>query len=160
MAAVAMSALTLGAILAASAAPKVAADAPEPKAGGEKAATKAGGEPAAMKTPKIKGTIKVEGNPSLAELKKKVKISQADAEKAALKAVGGEDSKKTTYSELEIEQGFLVYSIDVKIAGKDGVEEVWVDAGSGKVLAKMHEADDDDDEVEGEAGDDADDESD
>jgi len=141
MTVLAIGALALGAALAtAGAAPKAGAEAKEPKAGAEAAAEK---------SPKIKGTIKVEGNPSLEELKKRVKITQADAEKTALKAVGGDASKKTTYSELEIEQGFLVYSIDVKVAGKDGVEEIWIDAGSGKVLARMHEADDEDDDASG-----------
>jgi len=125
-----MSALALGAaLLTANAAPKA-------------------GEPAEPKTPKIKGTLKVEGNPPLEELKKRIKVTQPDAEKAALKAVGAKDGMKVTDSELEIEQGFLIYSIDIKVTGKDGIEEVWVDAGSGKVLARTHEADEDDDEDE------------
>jgi hypothetical protein len=135
-----MSALALGAaLLTANAAPKA-------------------GEPAEPKTPKIKGTLKVEGNPPLEELKKRIKVTQPDAEKAALKAVGAKEGMKVTDSELEIEQGFLIYSIDIKVAGKDGIEEVWVDAGSGKILAKMHEADDDDDDEKGQ--DDSDDDSD
>jgi uncharacterized membrane protein YkoI len=120
------------------------------------AAPKAGAEPAEPKTPKIKGTIKVEGKPPLAELKKKTKISQADAEKAAIKAVGGTEEKKVDDSELEIEQGFLIYSVDVRVAGKKGLEEVWIDAGSGKVLMQRHETDEDEDlEDEDAAGEDA-----
>lgn len=111
-------------------------------------------QPAEPKTPKIKGTIKVEGKPPLAELKKKVKITQADAEKAAVKAVGV--NAKVDDSELEIEQGFLVYSVDVKVAGKKGLEEVWIDAGSGKVLMQRHETDDEDEEDEDKPGEDAD----
>ena len=170
-----MSALALGAALltasagaktgAAPAEPKSAVAAAEPKAAvaaAEPKAAIAAAEPkdavaaAEPKMPKIKGTIKVEGKPTLAELKKKVKVTQADAEKAALKAVGGEGSKRTTYAELEIEQGYLVYAIDVKVEGKQGVEEVWVDAGSGKVLGRRHEIDDDDEEFEDDEDDEAD----
>ena len=105
---------------------------------------------AEAKVTKIKGSIKVEGNPPLAELQKKVKIAQADAEKAAIKAVGSKESAKATYSELEIEEGFLVYSIDVKVPGIEGVEEVWIDAGNGKVLRRTHESDDDEDDEDDE----------
>jgi uncharacterized membrane protein YkoI len=120
------------------------------------AAAKSGAGTAEPKSPKIKGTIKVEGSPSLEELKKKIKITQPDAEKAALKAVGAKDGMKVIDSELEIEQGFLIYSIDVKVAGKGGLEEVWVDAGSGKVLARIHDADDDEDDDAGEGAEDDD----
>jgi uncharacterized membrane protein YkoI len=40
---------------------------------------------------------------------------------------------------LEVENGCLVYSYDVKVPGKSGFEEVIVDAGSGKVLKTEHE---------------------
>jgi len=132
--------LALGAgVPALAAAPKAAASATE-------GATEA-------RAPRIKGTIKVEGRPSLEELKKKVKITQAEAEKAALKAVGAKEMK-TTYSELELEQGYLVYSIDVKVIGKEGIEEIWVDAGNGKVLMRPHEVDDEEEDDEDEAGED------
>jgi hypothetical protein len=42
--------------------------------------------------------------------------------------------------ELEVEDGCLVYSYDVKVPGKMGTEEVYVDAGTGKVLKSFHEA--------------------
>jgi len=132
----AVSVLTIGAaVLAASAAAPKSAEPAEPKA------------------PKIKGTIKVEGNPPVTELKKKVKITQADAEKAAIKAVGV-NGAKVDDSELEIEQGFLIYSVDVKVAGKKGLEEIWIDAGNGKVLMQRHETDEDE-EDEDEPGEDA-----
>src|SRR5256885_13057913 len=35
---------------------------------------------------------------------------------------------------LEVEDGCLVYSYDVTIPGKSGAQEVYIDAGNGKVL--------------------------
>jgi uncharacterized membrane protein YkoI len=59
------------------------------------------------------------------------RIDRAAAEKAALGVVPGEVKE----SELENENGFVVY--EVEVAGKDGeLHEVVVDAGNGKVLAQ------------------------
>lgn len=40
---------------------------------------------------------------------------------------------------IEKEDGKLVYSFDIKVAGKKGVEEVWVDATTGAVISVEHE---------------------
>jgi uncharacterized membrane protein YkoI len=59
------------------------------------------------------------------------KIDQAAAEKAALAAVPGQIQK----TELGDENGFVVYSVEVK--GADGtVTDVKVDAGDGSILAQ------------------------
>src|SRR6478609_5105219 len=42
-------------------------------------------------------------------------------------------------SELEREGGKLVYSFDIKVAGKKGVDEVLVDAMTGRIVAVEHE---------------------
>ena len=42
-------------------------------------------------------------------------------------------------AELEIENGKLVWSFDLKQKGKQGVEEVQVDAGSGEIISVKHE---------------------
>jgi uncharacterized membrane protein YkoI len=73
------------------------------------------------------------------------KVSKADAQTAALAAVEGEAADKTLGdSELEIEHGYLIYEIDVKVKGKPGAWEVIVDPGNGKVLASKHEAEGED----------------
>ena len=41
--------------------------------------------------------------------------------------------------ELEEEEGTLIYSFDIKSAGKDGTDEVHVDARTGAVLPIEHE---------------------
>jgi uncharacterized membrane protein YkoI len=66
------------------------------------------------------------------------KVSEADAKKTALdsvKASGATIAK----GGLEVEDGCLIYDFDVKVPGKSGVEEVTVDAGTGKVLKTAHE---------------------
>src|SRR6516162_9602919 len=67
------------------------------------------------------------------------KVSQADAQHAALARLTA-PSKQVAHSELEIEQGCLVYAFDIRIAGKRGVEEILVDAGTGKILSHKHES--------------------
>ena len=66
------------------------------------------------------------------------KISQADAEKAALARIKA-PSKQVANGGLEIEHGCLVYSFDIRISGKPGIEEIMVDAGTGKILSHKHE---------------------
>jgi hypothetical protein len=67
------------------------------------------------------------------------KVSQADAEHTAFTRITS-SSKQVAHSELEIEQGCLVYAFDIRIAGKRGVEEILVDAGTGKILSHKHES--------------------
>jgi uncharacterized membrane protein YkoI len=69
-------------------------------------------------------------------LRKEAKIAEADARKTALGAVPG---GKVQSHELERENGKLIYSYDIKVAGKSGVEEVNVDAMSGAIVAHEHE---------------------
>lgn len=73
-----------------------------------------------------------------AELPALAKVSRADAESTALKAVNIK-SASVTSGELEAEGGCLIYSFDIQVPGKKSMIEVAVDAGSGKVLAKKHE---------------------
>src|SRR5690348_5596515 len=71
-----------------------------------------------------------------AALRKEAKIAERDARKTALAAVPG---GKVQSHELERENGKLIYSYDIKVAGKAGVEEVNVDAMTGEVVAHEHE---------------------
>jgi uncharacterized membrane protein YkoI len=73
---------------------------------------------------------------SQAALSKEAKIAEADARKTALAAVPG---GKVQSHELEREKGKLIYSYDIKVAGKPGVEEVNVDAMTGAIVAHEHE---------------------
>ena len=73
---------------------------------------------------------------SQAALKKEAKIAEADARKTALAAV---PNGKVQSHELERENGKLIYSYDIKVAGKSGIEEVNVDAMTGAIVAHEHE---------------------
>ena len=67
------------------------------------------------------------------------KIAQDTAQKAALARIKA-PSTLAAHGELELEQGCLVYSFDMRISGKRGVEEIMVDAGTGKILSHKHES--------------------
>src|SRR4051812_59842 len=69
-------------------------------------------------------------------LAKKAKISEDVAAKAAMARV----PKGTIEAvELEEEKGKLIYSYDMKTAGKSGIDEVQVSALTGKVVSFAHE---------------------
>ena len=72
-----------------------------------------------------------------AQLMKEAKISKLAATRTALKQV---PRGKVQSSEIERENGKLIYSFDIKVAGKSGIEEVNVDAMTGAVVAHEHES--------------------
>ena len=74
---------------------------------------------------------------SQAALRREAKIAEADARKTALAAVPG---GRVRSHELEREKGKLIYSYDIKVAGKPGIEEVNVDAMTGAIVAQQHES--------------------
>lgn len=73
---------------------------------------------------------------SLAVFMKEAKVAEADARATALKEVPG---GTVTAFELEREDGKLIWSYDIKIAGKEGIEEIAIDAITGKMVAHEHE---------------------
>ena len=77
-----------------------------------------------------------QGKETQAQLRKAAKISTAKARSTALKEVPNGRVQKT---ELERENGKLIYSFDIKVPGKSGFEEVNVDAVSGAMVAHEHE---------------------
>ena len=73
-----------------------------------------------------------------AQLASLAKVSQADAEKSGLARV--KSPATVVGSALQAEQGCLVWALVVKVTGKSGMQEVKVDAGTGKVLSAKHES--------------------
>ena len=71
-----------------------------------------------------------------AQLRAEAKITEAAARATAIAQVPG---GRVQSSELERENGKLVYSYDIKVPGKSGVEEVLVDATTGGVVKREHE---------------------
>jgi uncharacterized membrane protein YkoI len=74
------------------------------------------------------------------ELAGMAKVTQADAQKTALASLKDPSKATVKEAELEAEHGCLVYSFDIEVAGKTGVQEVQIDAGSGKILSSKHES--------------------
>ena len=96
------------------------------------------------------GTIRIE-NRVEADFPALAKITWGQAVQNALAAVHGQVLK----TELEEENGFLVYGVEVVTADK-AIVDVKVDAGSGKVLAMERDKADDEDHERGEKDDDRD----
>jgi uncharacterized membrane protein YkoI len=71
-----------------------------------------------------------------AALAKKAKISEEAASKTAMSRV---PKGQIETVELEEEHGKLIYSYDIRVAGKSGIDEVAVSATTGKVVAVSHE---------------------
>jgi uncharacterized membrane protein YkoI len=71
------------------------------------------------------------------DLKAQAKISLDEATKIALGRVPNGKVKK---HELEREDGNLLYSFDISVAGQPGVEEVHVSAIDGRVIKQVHES--------------------
>jgi uncharacterized membrane protein YkoI len=74
--------------------------------------------------------------PTPADLAKMARVSEPEARKIALARVPGEVKSQ----ELEVEHDELVYSYDIERPGEPGVDEVQVDAMSGKIVSIVHES--------------------
>jgi hypothetical protein len=66
----------------------------------------------------------------------KPRVTESAARAIAMARVPGAQVKS---HELEREHGKLVYSYDLAVPGKSGIEEVQVDARTGKIVAVEHE---------------------
>lgn len=69
-------------------------------------------------------------------LLKRAKISPDSATKLAVAAVPGGRVDK---GEIEEEKGKLIYSFDIKVPGKKGIEEIHIDPATGAVVGREHE---------------------
>jgi len=74
---------------------------------------------------------------SQAALQKEAKVSEETARATALKEVPNGTVKS---EEIERENGKLIYSYDITVPGKTGIDEVNVNALTGTVVAKSHES--------------------
>lgn len=70
-------------------------------------------------------------------LRKEAKISEKTARATALKEV---PNGKVKSSEIERENGKLIYSFAIAAPGKTGIEEINVDAIDGSVVSREHES--------------------
>ena len=79
---------------------------------------------------------KMEKHETMKQMKAEARITEKDARKTALAQVPGGWVKS---GELEREGGKLLYSFDIKVKGKTGIDEVQVDALDGSVISNKHE---------------------
>jgi uncharacterized membrane protein YkoI len=93
-------------------------------------------KPATQATTTPKRHAKAKKAETQAALQKEAKISETTARATALKEVPNGSVKS---SELERENGKLIYSYDITVPGKTGIDEVNVNAMDGSVVAKQHE---------------------
>ena len=68
-----------------------------------------------------------------------LKLAKVSPEVATATAQGQVPGGQIEAAEIEKEDGKLIYSFEMKIAGKSGVEEVNVDALTGRVVGVEHE---------------------
>ncbi|MEP6833453.1 MAG: PepSY domain-containing protein [Gemmatimonas sp.] len=68
-----------------------------------------------------------------------LKLAKITPDAATATAQAKVPTGKIESAEIESEDGKLIYSFAIKIAGKTGIEEVAVDAKTGKVLSVEHE---------------------
>ena len=71
-------------------------------------------------------------------LLKRAKISADSATKLATAAV---PNGRVTAGEIEEEDGKLIYSFDIRVPGKSGIEEIHIDPATGAVVGREHEND-------------------
>jgi hypothetical protein len=69
---------------------------------------------------------------SKAELLRQARLTKHQAKRIALSKVGDGTIK---CAELEMENGMLIWSVDVTQPGKKDLTDVWIDATTGKVTA-------------------------
>ena len=96
---------------------------------------KSAAKPAA-KTTTAKRHKAMKKEESQAALQKEAKIPEATARATALAQVPTGTVKAV---ELEREKGKLIYSYDITVPGKTGIDEVNVNAIDGSVVARSHE---------------------
>ena len=87
-------------------------------------------------------TLAAQGTPTYkrdlpAKLVKQATVSEADAAKAAAARV---PNGRIQAVELENEGGALIYSYELKVPGRSGIEEVNVNAKTGAVVSTEHES--------------------
>ncbi len=69
-----------------------------------------------------------------------MKVTSEAAQETALATLQDRSKAMVKESELEAEHGCLVYSFDIAIEGKKGIQEVQIDAGNGRVLSSTFES--------------------
>lgn len=84
-------------------------------------------------------TAKVSSKLNDTQMNKMAKVNLSAAQATAIRSVGAANLDRVVSKELEVENGCLLYSFDLRLRSKEGIDEVQVDAVSGKVISQKHE---------------------
>jgi hypothetical protein len=128
--------------------PKAATASPLPTAPAVPATAAPPGTPSPVSSPAAAGAVKPECSirpprgAGRAELAALARIAASEAEKRAIASVGPQRVTSVIFSDLEVDDGCLVWPLDLRLVGKDGVQEVLIDAGDGRVLSSTFEPSD------------------
>jgi len=95
--------------------------------------------PLAAAADKLDCSIKAKKTLGEREMAAMAKVNEPAARKAAVDSVRT-PGVSIVKGELEVEDGCLIYSYDIAVPGKSGAQEVFVDAGNGKVIKSKHES--------------------
>lgn len=126
--------------------PKAAAASPDPTAPAVPATAAPSGTPGPVSNPAAASAVKPECSvrpprgAGRAELAALARITGSEAEKRAIASVGSQRVTSVIFSDLEVDDGCLVWPLDLRLEGKAGVQEILIDAGDGKVLSSTSEA--------------------
>ena len=83
-------------------------------------------------------SVKAKKNTSKADMSAMAKVKDEAARRVAVDKVAA--GSLIAQGGLEVEEGCLVYVYDLKVPGKGGYQEVFVDAGTGAVLKVENES--------------------
>ena len=75
-----------------------------------------------------------------AQLAGLAQLTQVEAENIAVARLTSSETVSTTSAELESEHGCLIWSFDLRVPRKSGMQEIQINAGNGKVLSVKHES--------------------
>jgi hypothetical protein len=73
------------------------------------------------------------------DLSRMARITQRDAEKRAAAAIAPRRASSVMTSDVEVDDGCLVWSFDLRFDGTSGFQEVIIDAGDGKILSSRYD---------------------
>ncbi len=94
---------------------------------------------AALSTVSLASTLRAQAVTVKEDKPGLLKLAKITPEAATASALAKVPGGKIAEAGIEKEKGKLIYSFDIKVDGKSGIEEVAVDALTGKVLSVEHE---------------------
>jgi len=118
--------------------PSAVSPAPAAAAAPTSAAAPTAVPPGAPAGPRPECSIRPPRGTDPTDLRRMAKISLSDAQSRAVASVAPRRVRGVISSDPEVDDGCLVWPFDLRLEGEQGVLEVLIDAGDGKVLSSRH----------------------